>query len=161
MMGDPSVYDLLATQQAADTTVSQLNQSLKSTYIQSKNVEFWSGVITVARALSESRTNAHGIIIPESGAVWSQAIANGATADLIPSNASEVWRIENLSLAGGTAALFDGTTQSQIDFEHNPGQGTHSARNGPYFISKTLYLRITNGTGGEITPAIAYSKVSL
>ena len=160
-MGDPSVYDLLATQQAADTTVTQLNSSLKSTFIQSKNVEFWSGIITVARALSDSRTNAHGIIIPESGAVWSQAIANGATADMIPTVASEVWRVENLSLAGGTVSLYDGTTESPIDFVSNPGQATHSARNGPYFISKTLYLRISNGTGGEITPAIAYSKVSL
>jgi len=157
----PSIYELLATQQAAATTITQLNAATKSSFIDKSNLEFWSGMITVARALGESRTNAHGIVIPETGKVHIETIANGADVTIKPSG-TEVWRVENVDADNCTIEFQDADGNlSPILLTAPAGAPYTQTWSVPFNISPTLFLKFSNGSGGEQTPSIAYFKVSL
>ena len=150
---DPTIFELLASQQASATTVTQLDSATKNTFIDSTNIDFWSGMIGVAEMMNKSRTFAHGIPIPESGAVFTTALADSASVQLKPTaSASEVWRVENVTPDSCTVMLSDGTSTSVIDLDKNPP---------PFFITPTLFFNIVNSSGGEKNPSIAFSKVSL
>ena len=150
----PDIYELLAAQQAEDTTTPQLNTALKSTYIDKSNVDFWSGVITVSRALQESRTYAGGSLpIPETGAVKAVSVADSATGVIQPSSSTEVWLVNGIDLDSCTAALYDGTTAC-------PLANVADIRT-PLYITNKLYIAFNNGSGSSQTPSIAYHKVSL
>ena len=149
----PDIYELLAAQQASDTTTTQLNSALKSTYIYKSNIEFWAGVITGARALEESRTNSHGLPIPEAGDVMSLTIANGQTASVKPTVSSEVWLVQGIHTADCAVALYDGSEATQIDITKFIGT--------PLYVTESLYLSFSNGTGDTALPTVAYNKVSL
>ena len=149
----PDIYELLAAQQASGTTTTQLNSALKSTYIDKSNVEFWSGVITVAKALENSRTNSHGLPIPESGDVMSLTIADGNSANVKPTVSSEVWLVQGIHTADCSVALFDGSEATQIDITKFIGT--------PLYLTESLYLAFSNGTGDTALPTVAYHKVSL
>lgn len=151
----PTIYELLATQQASATTISQLNSATKSSYIDDSNIEFWSGMITVARALDASRTNAHGIVIPETGVVHIETIANGANSTITPTG-SEVWYVQNLDVDQCTAAFKDSDGNiSPLDL------GGGNSKLAPFYLSAKMSIVLFNGSGSEQTPSIAYFKVSL
>lgn len=158
-MPGPTIYDLLAQQDISETTQTQLNSASKSTAVTPDNVQFWSGMITVARAISESRTYGHGLPVPESGAVATASIGDSATGTFQPSTATEIWLVQSLDDSGdGTGlgwVLTDGTTQSAIPNPDNKGF------NFPIYVTKSLYLQAINGSGGSLTGKVAYLKVSL
>jgi len=152
----PDIYELLAAQQASATTTTQLNSALKSTYIDRTNVEFWSGVITVARALENSRYGMHGLPIPETGKVHIETIANGESATITPTG-TELWRILNIDVDNCSVAFKDedgNISPFQADYAIMPSIGG-------VFLSATMSLVFFNGSGSEQTPSIAYFKVSL
>ena len=152
----PDIYELLAAQQTASTTVTQLNAATKSTYIDKSNLDFWAGMITIARAIQESRTYAHGLPIPETAAVSVITVADGAQEkfgdDL---GDTEIVRVENIDLDGCSVGFFDGSNVNPI----TPLTGNLCQC--PLFVTKNAYLIFSNGTGSSQTPSVAYSKVSL
>jgi hypothetical protein len=153
----PTIYEMLASTQASSTTISNLNDAVKSTYIDTTNIEFWAGVITVSRALKESRTFAHGLPIVETANIEKMSIADGGT-DKFGDDISDtaIIRIENIDVDGCSFAYT--TNGSDI----NP---ITPAQNGPIlcplFVTKQSYLMIANSAGSTKTPSIAYSYVSL
>ena len=153
---DPTIYDLIASQQMSETSITQLNNATKNTFIENKNIEFWSGVITVARALEESRTYAHGLPIPEASACETVTVADSASGTFKPTG-TEVWLIQGIDEDNCGVFLFDGTTA--IDISSSAGYVART-RN-PIYITSTCYLLFNNASGGEQTPGIAYHKVSL
>ena len=54
---DPTIFELLASQQASATTVTQLDSATKNTFIDATNIEFWSGMVEVAEMMNKSRTS--------------------------------------------------------------------------------------------------------
>ena len=150
---DPTIFELLASQQASATTVTQLDSATKNTFIDATNIDFWSGMIEVAEMMNKSRTFAHGIVIPESGSVFTTALADSATVIVKPTaSASEVWRVENITADSCTFVMSDGTATSTIDLDKNAP---------PFFITPTLFFVIINSSGGEKNPSFAFSKVSM
>lgn len=157
--GEPKIYDLLASQAVSATTIKQLFDSTKNTYIEERNVEFWAGVITVARALEESRTYAQGNLpIPEQGYIESNTIANGANTSVLPTG-TEVWQVIGIENAGCSFVLVDenGTT---VDITVDPG-APRLTNIGPLYLSAAMGFKIFNSSGDEKTPKFAYFKVSL
>ena len=153
-MAGPSIYDLLAQQNISALTQAQLNQATQSTAITDKNVEFWSGIITVARALAESRTYAHGLVIPETGDVLGNAIDDGADETFIPTG-TEIWAIQNIDLQSCTAALRDVASGAMTQLSDV------SFQSGTIYLTASLGLYFNNASGSPKTPTFAYYKVSL
>ena len=155
-MAGPSIYDLLAQQEISELTIANLNKAAKNTAIASKNIDFWSGIITVARALEESRTYAHGLVIPESGAVLGNELADGANETFTPTG-TEVWRVQAIDLNGCVAALKDADGNMCLLSASPPNE-----KNGyPIFLSATMSMFFSNASGSPATPKFAYHKVSL
>ena len=152
--GDPSIYQLLAQQLASSTTVENLNDATKNTFIDEANVKLWSSMITVAKVMQESRTYAHGLPIPEKSAVYQASVDDGAQASLKPS-APEVWEIAAIDAGATSALLFDGSASCPVPLDAN-GKLTI-----PLTITPTLYLIFDNGSGGSVTVNVAYHKVGL
>ena len=152
MTSNVEIYNLLNKVKVSAVKTTQLNEMTSRTAIDKDAIEFWSGVITVARAISESRTFAHGLPIYESGTVISQEIADSASAIYTPPG-SEVWQIMNIDLQGCVAALSDGSNSSQIT--------ASTFKAGTLFLSSTMAIQFVNSTGSPSTPTIAYLKVSL
>ena len=154
-MGGPSIYDLLAQQEISDLTVANLNKATENTAIASRNVEFWSGIITVARALEESRTYAHGLPIPELGAVVANEIADTGNESFFATG-TELWQIQNIAIPTGcTAFLRDSSSGKTTELTAT------SIRQGPIYLSATIGLLFINNSGGAATPFFGYYKVSL
>lgn len=150
---DPTIYDLIASQQMSETSITQLNNATKNTFIENKNIEFWSGVITVARALEESRTYAHGLPIPEASACETVTVADTAAGSIKPTG-TEIWQVVAIDTDNCSAFLYDGTTVIALGSERQKNPA-------PFYITSTCYLLFNNASGGEQTPGIAYHKVSL
>ena len=156
-MAGPSIYDLLAQQNISALTQAQLNQATQSTAITDKNVEFWSGIITVARALAESRTYAHGMVIPETGQILGNEIDDGANETFTPTG-TEIWRVQAIDLNGCVAALKDSSGAMCL----LTGPSVENPKNSfPIFLSATMSLFFLNSTGSPATPKFAIHKVSL
>lgn len=149
---DPTIYELIASQKVSDTSITQLHNATKNTYIEGKNVEFWSGVITVARALKESREYGGGLPIPEASGVTRVTVDDAGTGSIKPSD-TEVWQIAAIDLDNCTAYLFDGSNTIPVT--------ASQLSNTPIYLTPTLYLVFNNASGGEQTPGIAYHKVGL
>ena len=149
----PDIYELLAQQQLSSTTSTQLNTATKSTYCDKTNLEFWSGMITVARAISESRCYGQGgLPIPEASGIEGLTLADSANGTIKPTG-TELWSVQMVDLDNCTAALTDGgsitpLTQERIDA-------------GGIILSPTLYIQIVNASGSTQTPSVAYHKVGL
>tara|TARA_R110002072_G_scaffold161109_3_gene312581 strand:+ start:298 stop:759 length:462 start_codon:yes stop_codon:yes gene_type:complete len=153
-MGGPLIYDLLAQQEISELTIANLNKAAKNTAIASKNIDFWSGIITVARAMEESRTYAHGLVIPETGDVLGNEIDDGANETFIPTG-TEVWAIQNLDLQGCTAALREVSSGQMSQLTDT------TFKAGTIYLSASLALFFSNASGSPKTPTFAYYKVSL
>jgi hypothetical protein len=154
-MADPTIYDLLSKKDISEVTITLLNAATNVTAVDRKTVDFWTGPITLNRVLEASRTMAHGLPIQETGAISSNVVANGATAQVKPTG-TEIWRIQAItSSADVPVSLYDGATNQIIH------SGTSPQVFANLFITPTLYLAIANGSGSEVTVNIAYVKVSL
>ncbi len=151
----PSIYDLLAQQEISELTVENLNKATQSTAIASKNIDFWSGIITVARALEESRTYAHGLPIPESSTLVTATVGDGASGTLKPTG-TEVWQVQTVSLDNCIAFLTDGSGMMPLLLG-----GDNATISGPLYLTNKVYIGFQNASGSEQTPGIAYHKVSL
>jgi len=152
----PDIYELLAAQQTASTTVTQLNAATKSTYIDKSNVEFWSGMITIARALQESRTYAHGLPIPETSGISVISVADGGTEKFGDTlGDTEIYRVENIDLDNCSVGFFDGASVNPITPIANGPIRT------PLYVTKLAYLVFSNVSGSGQTPSVTFSKVSL
>ena len=152
----PDIYELLAAQQVSATSVTQLNSAAKSTYIDKSNVEFWAGMITVARMMRESRTNTGGLPIPETSQIDLLTLADGGTEKFgDTAGDTEIWLIQNVDLDNCSVAFYDGTKVNPItpDSDGNIRM--------PLYISKLTYLYFSNTSGGTQTPTVTYAKVSL
>jgi len=171
-MADPSIYNLLAKESLSDLTVTQLNSGSSVTAIDEATINFWKGPITLARILESSRTYAHGLPIPETGAVTQVAVAGGADGDLQPTG-TELWVIKSIyAIAVGGAAtcnisLYDGSSSVPIRVGVSVAtSGTiidlNETVSWPLHLSNTLYLNFAE-TGGAnaVTFFVAYFKVGL
>jgi hypothetical protein len=150
-----SIYDYLAKLDMSGVTQEYLHNMSKDTAITNDNVDFWSGVITVARAISESRTFAHGLPIYNSGTVVANEIDDGGNETTFATG-SELWLLQNITIPTGcTAWLRDSASGKTSELT------TNSLRSGPIYLSANLGLLFINSSGSAATPAFAYYKVSL
>ena len=155
-----NIYDLLTGVKIDDATVAQLDTATGRTFVDRDSIEFWQGILTLSHVMKAARTYPHGIVIPETGAVHIETIANSANATITPTG-TEVWRVQNLDLDNCSASL--------VDKDGNVSPLTFAFTGGPYdpppsfpiYLSATLSLYLVNGSGSEQTPSIAYHKVSL
>ena len=153
--GKPSIYNLLAKLSISETTITQLNSAVKETKIDPTNIDFWAGVITVGRAIDESRTYGHGLPIPETGAVQKVNVDDGGTGSITPSGDSEVWYVQSLQVDSCEAAF--------VDTDGNVSAITQASVNSlaPFYLTSKMTLSFSNGSGSAKAPSIAYFKVSL
>lgn len=149
-----TVYDLLTKTTVSELTVAHLNTATGRTAIDLMTREFWVGIMTLSHILRASRTYAPASLpIPESGAIWTQEIANGGTANVQPSG-TEIWQVENIGLDNCAVAFNDGTSISSVSLDAtNP--------NRTFLITNTLFLTFQNASGSSQDPTVAYSKVGL
>jgi hypothetical protein len=152
MASDVDIYNLLNKVKVSAVTQSQLNEMTSRVAVDKDAIEFWSGVITVARAIGESRTFAHGLPIYDTGKVIGSEIADGATATYTPTG-TEVWYVQNIDIQGTVCALRDG--------DGNLSLLTADTFKSPLYMSSSMSVFFNNGSGSAKTPTIAYTKVSL
>ena len=148
------IYNLLTGVKIEDTTGTQLDTAASRTFVDIDNVSFWAKIITISRAMKESRQYGGGLPIPESSAVQTYALGDGETINMQPTG-SEVWLLQNVAADSCNFFLTDGTTESEMTFSATGGILT------PIYLTNTCYLTIKNGSGGAKNPRWAYHKVSL
>jgi len=167
-MPEPSIYDYLAKKDVSELTISQLNSATKLTNLDPVNIEFWQGVITLNRVLSDSRTYGNGLPIPEASEIAVQPCPPSESVTFQPSG-SEVWAIQGIQIvaASGTPVmeiqLYNG---SELVIMHS---GTSSTSAASFFptnfnlsITNSVYLAVRNTDGSNaVNVSVAYNKVSL
>jgi len=151
-MTEIDIYNLLNKVEISAVKTTQLNDMTSRVAVDKDAVSFWSSMITVARAIGESRTFAHGLPIYETGTVIATELADGASALYTPSG-SEVWQVMNIDLQDCSAMLSDGSNASQLT--------ASTFKAGTLFLSSTMSIGFTNSSGSPKTPTVAYLKVSL
>ena len=147
-----NIYHMLQGQTLDELTVTNLDTATGRTFINHDNLEFWKGILTLSHITKAYRTYAHGLPLPETAAIEVVTIADGATGTVKPQGDTEIWRVESIDLDNCAVAMFDGATASPIEA---------SRLAAPFLITAKVYLAFSNASGGEQTPSIAYSKVSL
>ena len=149
-----SIYELLTGVKIEDATVEQLDTATGRTFVDTQSREFWQGILTLNHVMKAARTYPHGLPIPESGDVHIETIANGASATVGPEK-TEIWLVENIDL--------DSCSVGFIDDAGNISPITRDAQAqwSRFYLTRTLKLAFSNGSGSEQTPSIAYLKVSL
>tara|TARA_Y100000401_G_C8295637_1_gene211160 strand:+ start:500 stop:949 length:450 start_codon:yes stop_codon:yes gene_type:complete len=149
-MQQQDIFDLLTGVNIDGLTVANLDQATGRTYIDRDSVDFWQPIILLSTVMDKARTYSHGLPIPESGAVETQNVGDGADFTVQPLG-TEVWLVQALNLDSCTCTLR--TASGGISITAIPPGGL--------YLTNTLFLTFTNGTGSAKDPAIAYSKVSL
>lgn len=159
-MTETDIYNLLTGVKIDAATVEQLDEATGRTYVDRESIEFWQGILTLSHVMKAARTYPHGIVIPESGDVHIETIANGADATIKPTG-TEVWRVENIHVSQCTLSFEDSDGHESAINLTSPAGGQIPTFSVPFFLSASMFLTITNGSGSEQTPSIAYHKVSL
>lgn len=119
-------------------------------------IEFWSGMITVARAIGESRTFAHGLPIYDTGTVVAQEVQDGQVQSHTPTG-TEIWMVQAINLNSTVAGLTDAAGNAILLQDSSLPN-----RNGfPIYLTSSMSLFFNNGSGSPQTPVFAYIKVSL
>ena len=155
-MTEIDIYNLLNKVEISAVKTTQLNDMTSRVAVDKDAVSFLSSMITVARAIGESRTFAHGLPIYETGTVVGSEIADGANATYTPTG-SEVWLVMMVDPVGCAVALRDGSgNMCQI-----AAAGSAVANISPLYLTSTMRIFFSNATGGAVTPNFAYLKVSL
>lgn len=156
MSDNVTIYDYLAKNKVSETTITQLHNATKETAITPDNIDFWAGIITVARAIDESRTYGHALPIPELSAVKSLSVNDGEAGTIQPSG-TEVWLVNSINFDNCTVYLTAaGGSGPSIQLG---GDAANTV--GPLYITNSMYLSFVNASGGTQTPGIAYHKVGL
>lgn len=151
-----TIYDLLTGVKIEDLKVTQLDDATGRTFVDTQTVDFWQGVMTLSHVLKGARTYPHGLPLPETGDVVIETIANGASATVGPTAASEIWLVQRFDRDNCDAAFID-TAGSITPL----GGSAEEPLTFPLYLSSTLKLAFSNGSGSEQTPSVAYMKVSL
>ena len=150
-----TIYDLLTKSKVSETTIAQLNSATKHTAITPENVDFWSGIITVSRAIEESRTYGDGLPIPELSEMKTVTVGDGASGTIQPSG-TEIWKVQSISLDNCIVFLTDGSGMMTLQLG-----GDNATVTGELYITNGLYIGFQNASGSEQTPGIAFHKVGL
>lgn len=145
-----NIFDLLTGVQIDSLTVQNLDDATGRTFIDRDTVDFWQPVILLSTIMDKARTYSHGLPIPETGNVATQTVADGADYTIQPTG-TEIWMVQGLDLDSCTCNLRGGA--GGISITTIPAGGL--------YLTNTLFLTISNGTGSDKNPALAYSKVSL
>jgi hypothetical protein len=177
LMPERSIYEQLTGVKVDDTTLAQLDFT-KNSFIDTKSIEYWKGIITVSKILDASRTYPHGLVIPESGTIVQEVITAGDNVSIQPPG-TEIWRITGMDMKGiggsavGSISYFDGSTFQSIDSGLSVTAagvviGAYGAVSDIQVLS--LPIELTNSlywvvfeTGGanNITLTYSYEKLSL
>ena len=155
MPSDVEIWNLLNKVKISEVTQSQLNEMTSRIAVDEDAIKFWSGVITVARAIGESRTFSHGLPIYDASAMSSVTVADSASGTIKPTG-TEVWQLQSVNLDNCSVALTDGSGFSGLVLG-----GPDATVSGPIYLTSTLYVVFNNASGSEQTPSISYHKVSL
>ena len=156
MTSDVEIWNLLNKVKISDVTQSQLNEMTSRVAVDEDAIKFWSGVITVARAIGESRTFAHGLPIYDTGTVLISTIPDAGNTTVGPSSGStEIWLVQNLSLDNCVAAFKDSDGNLAMISQANINSLF------PFYLTSSMQLLLSNASGSEQTPSISYLKVSL
>lgn len=156
------IWNLLNKVKVSAVTQAQLNEMTSRVAVDKDAVEFWSGMITVARAIGESRTFAHGLPIYNTGQVYATALDDGAAYKFQPTG-TEIWMVNNIDPQGCSVALRDesGTaTEDNMSLLQADGSGVLQIQ-APIYLTNTMSIFFTNGTGSPKTPTMSFYKVSL
>jgi hypothetical protein len=156
-MPSPDIYNQLSGVLIDDATVAQLDYT-RNTYVDTKSIKYWQGIITISKILEASRTYAHGLPVPEVSAVKSALVLLGQPDAFIPSG-SEIYLIQSIFNTGGTVTLVlsDGVTTSELK---SLATGASYQPTAPLYLTNSLYLAMS-AESGDCTVNIAYHKVSL
>lgn len=154
MQGQPSIYDLLAKKPLSEVTVSDINTAMARTKTDTATIDFWQGVIMLQAALSAGRTYGHGLPIPEASSIASQAVADGGTYQLKPT-APEMYEVISIFSGAVNVSLGDGSGSVPVPMDSNGNLYS------PIILTPTMFLNFDNSSGGSVTVAVAYNKVSL
>ena len=154
MEGQPSIYDLLAKKPLSQITVSDINTAMARTKTDTASFDFWQGVLMLQAAMTSSRTYGHGLPIPEASNIETQTVADGGTYQLKPTS-PEMYEIVSIFSGATTLSLTDGSGATPVPMDSNGNLYS------PIIITPTLFLNVDNSSGGSVSVAIAYNKVSL
>ena len=144
------IYDLLTGVKLEDLTTTQLDTAAGRTFVDRDSEKFWMGVLTLSTMIGKSRTYSHGLVIPESGNIATSTISDGADYTVQPSG-TEIWFVQGLDADSCTINLRTG----------GGGIVITTMPTGGLYLTNTVFLTFTNGTGSDKNPAVIYSKVSL
>tara|TARA_R110000824_G_scaffold337473_1_gene524061 strand:+ start:69 stop:524 length:456 start_codon:yes stop_codon:yes gene_type:complete len=148
-----TIYDLLTGVKIDEATVAQLDSATGRTFVDKESIEFWQGILTLSHVMKAARTYPHGIVIPETGFVIAQEIADGANATYSPTG-TEVWQVMNIDIQGCVAALRDADGNMSV-------LTADTFKAGTIYLTSTMTIFFNNGAGEAKTPTVAYLKVSL
>jgi hypothetical protein len=154
MEGQPSIYDLLAKKSLSDVTVTDINTAMARTKTDTASFDFWQGVLMLQAAISAGRTYGHGLPIPEASNIETQTVADGGTFQLKPPS-PEMYQVVGIFAGATTLSLTDGSGATPVPMDSSGNLYS------PIIITPTLFLNIDNASGGSVSIAIAYHKVSL
>lgn len=167
---EPDIYDYLAKFDMSNLTITQLHNATKSTAIDKFNLEFWRGVITLAKIAEASRTYGHGLPVPEASAIVSQVVPTNDSVYWQPTG-TEIWALQGLQItaAGGTPVctveLFDGSDTVILHrgtMSTTPGSLFPAIPGAPLLIDNQVYIQVSNtDSTNAVNAALAYNKVSL
>lgn len=149
------IYQLLNKVSIDDATQTQISSMTGRTKIDRDAIEFWQSVAMVQHAIKSAATGPHGLPLPEGGAIKTVSVSDSASGTVGPSN-NEVWLVQNIDVDNCSVAFMDTTagTVSSIDL-------TVPTNFGPIYLTKTLHIAFSNGSGSTQTPGIAYNTVRL
>jgi hypothetical protein len=95
-----SIYDMLTGQTVDQATLANLDSATGRSFLDSKSIEFWSGVITIQKILEASRTYPHGLGIPEDSKV--NATADATSGSTQPAG-TEIFMVQAVSFTNNSA----------------------------------------------------------
>jgi hypothetical protein len=147
-----SIYEQFVGSKLSEVTAANVDKITKRTYVDSDNLEFWKGVITVSKIIQDSRTYAHGLPIPEASGIETVTVADAGTGTIKPPG-TEIWLIESIDPDNCTGFLTDGGA-SAVPI-------TADLVTSQLYLTGTLYIAFSNSSGSEQTPGVAYHKVGL
>ena len=169
-----TIYEQLTGVKVDDATIEQLDFT-KNTFIDSKSIEYWKGVITISKIIDASRTYPHGLPIPEASAVGVVQVSAGDVGTFQPTG-TEIWHVKAIQGTGvggsatGQLSWYDGTTLVPIDtqtFTTGGGAFTDDTNfpitwSEPMILTNSLYFHFEEtGAAAGLVFELAYHKVSL
>lgn len=159
MENQASIYDLLAKKTLTNIKTTDIHSAQSRTYADTASFDFWQGVMMLSKAVEVSRTFSSGNLpIYNTGTVVSAALADGANVTHTPAG-TEIWQLQLVNYDSCTFALKD-ADGNMIVLEANTGT-TDSVLKQTIYLTSSMSLFISNGSGSSKTPVFSYFKVSL